>query len=161
MGSHRGLRFDLGFSSDPAMSHVTLDELLNSSEPQFPHISHMGMFWDLSMTIHVTHLAWWQLRAHLAPGKLLLTSREGPHSQTEHTHWFGRSDEMIFWCPRSHIVLCMLPTSNKLIFEGCMTRRLEITCGFHFGVILLFPHFQQNWLKDQVVNKMEHFLSSI
>ena len=123
-------------------SSVTLNMLLNSSEPQFSKISHMGMFWDLSMTIHVTHLAWWQHRAHLAPGKeLLLASREGPHSQTEHTHWFGRSDEMIFLCPRSHIVLCMWSTSNKWVFEGWMTRRLEITCGFHFGVILLFSHF--------------------
>ena len=44
MGSHSGLRVDLGFSSDPAMSRITLDELPNSSEPQFPQISHMGMF---------------------------------------------------------------------------------------------------------------------
>lgn len=43
MGSHSGLRVDLGFSLDPAMSRITLDELPNSSEPQFSKISHMEM----------------------------------------------------------------------------------------------------------------------
>lgn len=52
MGSHSGLRVDLGSSLDPAMSHITLDELPNSSEPEFAQISHMGMFWDLSMRRH-------------------------------------------------------------------------------------------------------------